>query len=80
MNGVKFNKLSNLKRFGEIFLVTTKKNIQGKLSVRGTVCMLVGYSQSHSNNFYRLFYIITRQATVKGYNWLAKLISIKKME
>jgi hypothetical protein len=44
MFGVTFKKLSNLKIFGEMFVVTTRKNIQGNLSERGTMCMFVGSS------------------------------------
>jgi hypothetical protein len=42
MFGAKFKKLRNLKRFGEIVVVTTTKKIQGKISDKGTVCMFVG--------------------------------------
>jgi hypothetical protein len=38
--------------FGEVGVVATKSNIQGKLSNRGTVCMLVGYSVDHSHDVY----------------------------
>ena len=42
----------NLKSFGEMGVVTTKSDIQGKLTNRGTTCMFVGYSVNHSNDVY----------------------------
>jgi hypothetical protein len=51
-----FKRLNNLKRFGEMVVVTLKKTIQGKLSDRGTV---VGYQQNHSEDFYCLFHVKT---------------------
>jgi hypothetical protein len=43
---------SNLRSFGEMGVVTTKSDIQGKLTNCGTMCMFVGYSVNHSNNIY----------------------------
>jgi hypothetical protein len=43
---------SNLRSFGEMGVVTTKSDIQGKLTNRGTTCMFVGYSVNHSNDSY----------------------------
>jgi hypothetical protein len=60
MFGVEFKKLSNLKIFGKMAVVITKK-IQGKLSDRVTVCMFVGYPQNHSDDVYRLFNVKTSQ-------------------
>jgi hypothetical protein len=37
MLGMKIKWLNNLKRFGEMIVVNTKKKIQGKLSDRGTL-------------------------------------------
>jgi hypothetical protein len=59
--GVKFKKLRKLKRYGDMIVITTKKRIQGKLSKRGTVCMLVGHPQNHLEDFYRLLNVKTRQ-------------------
>jgi hypothetical protein len=36
---------NNLKMFGEVGVVTTKERIQAKLSNRGTIFMLVGYTE-----------------------------------
>jgi hypothetical protein len=70
---LKFKKLSNLKRFGEMFLVITKKKIKGKLNDKGTVCMFVGYPQNHSDDSYRLFNVKTRQVIKsRGLIWLDK--------
>jgi hypothetical protein len=59
--GAKFEKLNNLKRFGEMVVVITEKKIQGKFSNRGTVCMFVGYTQNHSDYVYCLFNVKTMQ-------------------
>jgi hypothetical protein len=73
MFGVKCEKLSNLKRFGEMVLVTIKKKIQRKLSNRGTVCMFVVYPQNHSVDVYRLFNVKTRKVTEsRDLIWLEK--------
>jgi hypothetical protein len=42
MFGVKFNKLRDLKRFGDMVVVNTNKRVEGTLRDRGTVCMIVG--------------------------------------
>jgi hypothetical protein len=34
--------------------LTSKTKIQGKLNVRGTVCVFVGYPQSHGNDAHRV--------------------------
>jgi hypothetical protein len=60
MFGEKFNRMIKLKRFGEMVVVTTKEKIQGKLSDRGMVCVLVGYPQHHLDDIYRLFSDKTR--------------------
>jgi hypothetical protein len=46
--------LRNLKRFGEMCVVTTKNKIQGKLSNKGTVCVYVGNAVNHADDVYRL--------------------------
>jgi hypothetical protein len=46
--------LMNLKRFGEMCMVTTKNKIQGKLSNKGTVCVFVGFAINHADDVYRL--------------------------
>jgi hypothetical protein len=46
--------LRNLKRFGEMCLMTTKNKIQGKLSNKGTVCVFVGYAVNHADDVYKL--------------------------
>jgi hypothetical protein len=68
MFGVKFKKSRNLKRFGGMVMVTTKKKIQGKLSDRGTVCMFLEYPRNHSDNVYRLFNVIK----LRDFVWLEK--------
>jgi hypothetical protein len=40
---------SSLRTFGEMGVVTTKADIQGKLTNCGTTCMFMGYSVDHSN-------------------------------
>jgi hypothetical protein len=46
--------LSNLKRFGEMCVATTKNKTQGKLSDKGTICVFVGYAVNHADDVYRL--------------------------
>jgi hypothetical protein len=43
---------SSLRPFGEMGVVTTKSDIQGKLTNCGTTCMFMGYSFNHSNDIY----------------------------
>ena len=51
---------SALKAFGEIGVVTTKDDIQGKLKNRGTYCMFVGYSVNHASDVYRMLNLETK--------------------
>jgi hypothetical protein len=50
--GSKHKLPESLRSFGEVGVVTTKSNIQGKLRNRGTVCMFVGYSVYHAHDVY----------------------------
>jgi hypothetical protein len=52
---------NNLKTFGEMCVVTTKKAIQGKFNDRGTVALFVGYPDNHADDVYRIFNIKTKQ-------------------
>jgi hypothetical protein len=52
-----FKGSKNLKTFGELSVVTTKKIIQGKLEVG----LFVGYPDNHANDVYRIFNIKTKQ-------------------
>ena len=56
-----FKGFKNLKTFGEMCVVTTKKIIQGKLNDRGTVGLFVGYPQNHADDVYRIFNLQTKQ-------------------
>jgi hypothetical protein len=56
-----FKGSKNLKTFGKMCAVMTKKTIQGKLNDRGTVGLFVGYPGNHANDVYRLFNIKTKQ-------------------
>jgi hypothetical protein len=49
----------SLRLFGEIGVVTTKNDIQGKLQNCGTFCMFVGYSIDHANDVYRMLNLET---------------------
>jgi hypothetical protein len=70
MFGVKFKKLSNLKRFGEMFVGISKKRIEEKLSNRGTICFFVGYLQNHSDDAYCLFNLkIIQMINSRGSIW-----------
>ena len=44
----------SFRTFGEIGVVMTKNDIQGKLTNRGTPCMFMGYSLNHAHNVYRM--------------------------
>jgi hypothetical protein len=71
MFGVKFKKLSNLKRFGEMVVATTEKIFQGKLSSRSTACMLVWYPYNHLDDVCHLFNVKTRHVIkVRDLIWL----------
>ena len=56
-----FKGFNNLKTFGEMCVVTTKKSIQVKLNDRGTVGLFVGYPQNHADDIYRIFNLQTKQ-------------------
>jgi hypothetical protein len=51
----------SLRSFGEIGVVTTKSDIQGKLSNRGTPCMFMGYSINHAHDVYRMLNLETKK-------------------
>jgi hypothetical protein len=51
----------SLRSFVEIGFVTTKNDIQGKLSNRGTPCMFMGYSIKHAHDVYRMSNIETKK-------------------
>jgi hypothetical protein len=51
----------SLRSFGEIGVVTTKKDIQGKLTNRGTPCMFMEYSINHAHDVYRMLNIKTKK-------------------
>jgi hypothetical protein len=46
-------------KFGELSVATTKNQMQGKLSDRGSVCVFVGYPSNHGNDVYRLLNLKT---------------------
>jgi hypothetical protein len=50
----------NLRMFGKMGVVTTKKKIQGKLKDRVTVCMFVGYPPNHACDVYRMLNLKTK--------------------
>jgi hypothetical protein len=51
----------SLRSFGEIGVFTTKNDIQGKLTNRGTPCMFMGYSINHAHDVYRMLNIKTKK-------------------
>jgi hypothetical protein len=53
--------LESLRSFGEICVVTTKNDIQGKITNRGTPCMFMGYSTNHAHDVYRMISIETKK-------------------
>ena len=65
--------LNDLKIFGEMGVVTTKNNIQGKLEDRGKVCMFVGYPPSHACDVYKMFNLETKRIILsRDITWLKK--------
>ena len=50
----------SLRSFGELGIVTTKGDIQGKLSNRGTPCLFMGYSVNHAQDVYRMLNMNTK--------------------
>jgi hypothetical protein len=59
--------LMNLKRFGEMCMVTTKNKIQG------TVCVFVGYAVNHADDVYRLLNSETKSIIIsRDVVWLNK--------
>jgi hypothetical protein len=56
-----FRGSKNLKTFGVMCIVMTKKTIEGKLNDRGTVGLFVGYPDNHAIDVYRIFNIKTIQ-------------------
>ena len=64
---------SCLKIFGEMGVVTTKDDIQGKLKNRGTTFMFVGYSVDHANDVYRMLNLKTKKiVNTRDVVWLGK--------
>jgi DNA transposition AAA+ family ATPase len=59
MYNKQFKGSKNLKKFGEICIVTTKKQSREKLNNRGTVGLFLGYPDNHANDVYRIFNIKT---------------------
>ena len=54
--------------------MTTKKELQGRLNDSGTIFLLVGHSQNHADETYRLFDLKIEQM-IKSRSW----IKMKKM-
>jgi hypothetical protein len=59
--GIKPRLPESLRSFGEIGVVTTKKDIQRKLTNRGTSCMFMRYSIKHAHDVYRMSNIETKK-------------------
>jgi hypothetical protein len=51
----------SLRSFDENGVVTTKNDIQWKLTNRGTRCMFMGYSINHAHDVYRMSNIETKK-------------------
>jgi hypothetical protein len=51
----------SLRSFGGISVVTTKNDIQGKLTNRGTPCMFMGYSINYAHDVYSMLNIETKK-------------------
>jgi beta-glucanase (GH16 family) len=51
----------SLKNIGEMGVVTTKADSQGKLTNHGTTCMFMGYSIDHSNDEFQMLNLETRR-------------------
>jgi hypothetical protein len=68
---------SSLRIFGEMGVVTTKADIQGKLANHGTTCMFMRYSVDHSNDVFRMRNPKTRRIiNSRDVIWLGKSLKI----
>ena len=75
--GVKPKLPSSLRTFGEMGVVTTKTEIQGKLKNCGITCMFMGYSVDHSNNVLRMLNLKTKNIiNSRDVVWLGKNFKI----
>jgi hypothetical protein len=64
---------TSLRIFGEMGVVTTKDDIQGKLKNHSLTCMLVGYSVDHANNVYRMLNLNSKSIIqTRDVVWLEK--------
>ena len=64
---------SSLRIFGEMGVVITKAEIQGKLTNCGTTCMFMGYSVDHSNDVFRMLNLETKKIiNSRDIVWLGK--------
>jgi hypothetical protein len=69
----------SLRSFGEIGVVTTKNDIQGKLANIGTPCMFMGYSIDHANDVYRMLHIKTKKIiNSRDIIWMNKVYKDRK--
>ena len=57
---------SLLKDFGEIGVVSTKDDIQGKLKNSEAYCMFVGYSVNHENNVYHMLNLEKKESSIQA--------------
>jgi len=62
----------NLRRFGEVGIMTKKASIQGKLKDKGVPVMFLGYTIDHSSDTYRVLNLKTNQVVLSRdiYKWL----------
>jgi hypothetical protein len=62
-----------LRKFGEMFVITTIDKIQSKLADKGTTCMIVGYGVDYASDVYRFLNPNTEQI-IKSRDviWLGK--------
>ena len=66
--------LQHLRIWGECGVVQTKKVGTPKLENRGTVCMFVGYADSHAGDFYRMYdEDIQRVHITRDVRWLHRM-------
>jgi hypothetical protein len=69
----------NLNLFGKVGVVTTKEEIQAKLSNQGITCMFVAYTEHHSRDLYRMLNLTTNSImNSRDIIWLNKTYKERK--
>jgi hypothetical protein len=64
----------SLRSFGEIDIVTTKSDIQGRVTNRGTPCMFTGYSVNHAHDVNKMLSMDTKYVVnLRAIIWISQM-------